>query len=359
MNSQSPTQIMIPASQSLKEAMVRLNEISEKVLFVIDEHQRLLGSLTDGDIRRAIIQGVDFSSPVEKIMWTKPQFLIRNSPQIPLKARAIMLTHDIEIVPVVDENKKISEFLYWDDVMEGNTASVVVPDTKSTPVVIMAGGKGTRLDPLTKILPKPLIPIGDKPMIEIIMNNFKKFGFHDFRIVLNHKKGLIKAYFLENENETPPQFVEEPKFLGTAGGLLLLKETLKETFFVTNCDILINADLAKILEWHRQEKAMMTLVASHHEMTIPYGLIECDASGFKKIVEKPTMDMIVNTGAYILEPSVFDLMKPDEHLDMNHLIARVAEKGKVSVFPIYQSWFDMGQFKEYQDTLRKLEGLSS
>ena len=144
MNSQSPTQIMIPASQSLKEAMVRLNEISEKVLFVIDEHQRLLGSLTDGDIRRAIIQGVDFSSPVEKIMWTKPQFLIRNSPQIPLKARAIMLTHDIEIVPVVDENKKISEFLYWDDVMEGNTASVVVPDTKSTPVVIMAGGKGDR-----------------------------------------------------------------------------------------------------------------------------------------------------------------------------------------------------------------------
>ncbi len=356
--------VLIDRNKSLKDAMVRLNEIPEKVLFVVDERKRLLGSLTDGDIRRAIIQGVDFAASVEKIMWARPQFLIQNTPQIPLKARAIMLTHDIEIVPVVDADKRICELLHWDDIVTGSLEkeeAVVLPAAQSTPVVIMAGGKGTRLDPLTKILPKPLIPIGDKPMIEIIMNSFRKYGFNDFHIVLNHKKGLIKAYFQESETDKTPQFVEEPKFFGTAGGLRLLREKIRETFFVTNCDILINADLAKILEWHKQEKALITLVASHHEMTIPYGLIECDASGFQKIVEKPTMDMIVNTGAYVVEPEVLDMIAPDEYLDMNHLISRIAEKGKVSVFPIYhgsQGWFDMGQFKEYRETLRKLEELS-
>ncbi|QQR81179.1 MAG: NTP transferase domain-containing protein [Deltaproteobacteria bacterium] len=354
--------IMIAPSTSLKAAMVRLNEVSEKVLFVVDTHQKLLGSLTDGDIRRAIIQGTDFSEPVEKIMWPKPQFLVKNSPQIALKAKAIMLTHDIEIVPVVDEHKSICEFLYWDDVVSGaSSASLALPTQQSTPVVIMAGGKGTRLDPLTKILPKPLIPLGEKPMIEIIMNNFRKFGFHNFHLVLNYKKELIKAYFHEDQTEPLPNFIEETKFFGTAGGLRLLKDTLKETFFVTNCDIIINADMAKIFEWHQQEKALLTLVASHHEMTIPYGLIECDAAGFQKIIEKPTMDMIVNTGAYVLEPEVLDMIQPDEYLDMNNLISRIAEKHgkeKISVFPIYQSWFDMGQFKEYQDTLKKLEEIS-
>jgi NDP-sugar pyrophosphorylase family protein len=211
-------------------------------------------------------------------------------------------------------------------------------------VVIMAGGKGARLDPFTKILPKPLIPLGEKPVIEIIMDNFHKHGFNNFMLTLNYKKELIKLYFKENALPYNVQWVEEEEFLGTAGSLGLLKDKIKETFFVCNCDILLENDYRNILLWHRAEKADMTIIGCHKEVVLPYGTLEVQNGVLKSIHEKPRYDMIINTGVYVLEPSMLEFLSGKDHLDMNHLVEKVAAANKkVTVYPVYGGWFDVGQ----------------
>lgn len=346
--------LIIAPKTTMKEAIVQLNETGKKALFVADPSGRLLGSITDGDIRRAIIRGKEFSTPVASIMCSTPQSLNANQKDYRAKAKQLMLDFDVEHIPIVDERGSILEILNWQNLFSDKKG---IPLTKplSNPVVIMAGGKGTRLDPLTKILPKPLIPLGEKPIIEIIMDNFRARGFSHFTMTLNYKKELIKAFFSENDSEINLHFAEEPDFLGTAGSLFLLKDKIHETFYVTNCDIILEAEFEKVLEWHQREKAVMTLIGSHKEMHIPYGLIECNGEGFKAIKEKPVLDLVINSGVYICEPAIFSLIKDGEFLNMNELIERASQAGKVSVFPIYEGWFDAGQFKEYQDTLRKIE----
>lgn len=346
--------LYIRTDSTVKEAIWQLNDTAKKVLFVIDFGEHLIGSLTDGDIRRALLKGMDFSAPIERIMCHDPQFLPDKTPDVRTKAKRIMLKHDIELLPILDADRRIVSVLSWQELFSDEVRDTSRKEEISNPVVIMAGGKGTRLDPLTKILPKPLIPLGDKPIVEIIMENFRKHGFSKFYLVVNYKKELIKAYF-NDESVTGIECVEEHVFLGTAGGLRLLRKKLDQTFFVMNCDIILESELDRILSWHKTEKALMTLVGSHREMVIPYGLIECANGGFQRIKEKPVIDMVINTGAYVMEPEVLEYIKKDEFIDMNHLIERVAAKGKVSVYPVYNGWFDTGQFKEYQETLRKVQ----
>lgn len=222
--------------------------------------------------------------------------------------------------------------------------------------VIMAGGKGERLDPFTKILPKPLIPVGDKPIIDKVMENFNKYGISNFVLTLNYKKEFIKMYFKENETPYNIKFLEENEYLGTAGGLSMLNGMVKEAFFVCNCDTIIEDDFNDILAWHKSEKALLTIIGCHKEMVIPYGTLELKGSRLRKINEKPVLDLIINTGMYVMEPQVLELVPPSEHLGMNQLIEKIMKRGKVAVYPISDGWFDIGQWKEYKDSLRLLEG---
>lgn len=346
----------ISPETSLKTAMRALNAASGKVIFVLDRDERLIGSVTDGDIRRAILNGIAFDRSISEIMFKRPRFVRRTENNYEDVAKKHMLDRKIYVIPILDEVNRIIDILFWNDFFEIHPHETHPFKPLTNIVVIMAGGKGERLDPFTKILPKPLIPLGDKPIIEKIMNNFNKYGFSNFILTLNYKKELIKMYLSENRFPYDIEYVEEDdKFLGTAGSIGFLKDKVKETFFVSNCDVMLESDFRNILLWHKGENALVTMIGCHKEMVIPYGTLEVDGGSLKAINEKPTFDMIINTGIYIMEPEVLSLILPGEHLDMNHLAERAMKKGKVSVYPICDGWFDIGQWKEYKDSLYLLQ----
>lgn len=345
--------LIITPETSLKATMRFLSSAGgSRVLFVVNEEDKLIGSVTDGDIRRAILNGVGFEQHIYKIMFKFPRFVISSEKEYHKKAERYILDEKLYAIPLLDEAYRIVDILFWHDFFEDHPLESHTIHTVTNPVVIMAGGKGERLDPFTKILPKPLIPLHDKPIIEKIMDGFNKYGFTNFVLTLNYKKEIIKMYLKENQFPYKIEYVEEDdRYLGTAGSLSLLKNRIKETFFVSNCDIIINHDFKNILLWHKGEKALITLIGCHKEMAIPYGILKVDSGYLKAINEKPSFDMIINTGVYIMEPEVLDFISPRDHLDMNHLLERVMRQGKVTVYPICDGWFDIGQWKEYRDSL--------
>ena len=228
---------------------------------------------------------------------------------------------------------------------------------ESIQVVIMAGGKGTRLYPYTKILPKALIPIGDYTISERIINNFQQYGCKHFVMILNHKANMIKTYFEEIDKEYRIDFEKESKFLGTGGGLALLKGKINNTFFLSNCDILIDADLECIYKTHKKEKNKITFVCAMKDVVIPYGIIETDSYGkITEIKEKPEFSFLTNTGVYVVEPEVIEELVDDEFIHLPDIAKRYIEKGeKVGVFPISEkSWMDMGQFNEMDSMVKRL-----
>lgn len=355
MNNEEIKKIIIFPETCLKTAMRALSAGSARILFVVDNEDKLIGSVTDGDIRRAILNGTSFESPISKIMFKSPRFVKRTDERFKQKAKRYVLEEKLYTIPVLNEAERIIDVLFWHDFFENHPHEYHPYHPLPNPVVIMAGGKGTRLDPFTKILPKPLMPFGDKPIIEKIMDNFNKNGINNFILTLNYKKEFIKMYLKENTFPYNVEWIEEDKYLGTCGSLGLLRDKIKETFFVCNCDILLDSDFKNILLWHRGEKALITLIGCHKEMVIPYGTLQIDNSYLKNINEKPTFDIIINTGVYIIEPEVLKFISPDEYLDMNNLVKRIMQKGKVTVYPVCDGWFDIGQWKEYKESLYLLQ----
>lgn len=347
--------LIISPDTSLKVAMKTLSLNSGKTLFVVNSEQELIGSVTDGDIRRALLRGVGFDCPVCEFMYQHPRVVYSMEKYPKEQAEKIMLEEKLQVIPLLSPSKKIMDIFFWYDFFEHSPSQFQEKETLSYPVVIMAGGQGTRLDPFTKILPKPLIPIGDKPIIEKIMNHFSKFGFKNFIFILNYKKELIKAYLKENQFPYNIECIEETKYLGTVGGLELLKTELKETFFVTNCDILIDTDFKSILDWHRNEKAILSLVGCHKEIMIPYGTLIMSDGHLTSINEKPKFDCVINTGVYVMEPHILQYLDRGEYLDMNHFIERVRQKGKVTVYPLSEGWYDLGQWSEYKESIHLLQ----
>lgn len=345
--------LLISTDTTLKESMQRLNETAEKILFVADENDKLLGTVTDGDIRRGLINGFKFSDKVEKVMFKQFTSFFCDEADKKEKAERIMLREKIEQIPILDKNNQIIDVIFWTDIF-GEKETIAEKQFFTNPVVIMAGGKGTRLDPFTKILPKPLIPIGEKPIIEIIMEKFYKQGFQNFIFTLNYKKEYIKMFLRENSFPYKIDWVEEDDFMGTAGSLSLLKDKINEPFFVSNCDIILNADYTDIIKWHKENKNLVTLIGCHKEVKVPYGILELEDGILKSFVEKPNYDVIINTGVYILEPEIIGMIPDNKSINMNTLIEEVSKKGKVSVYPIHDGWMDVGQWEEYKNSLREI-----
>ena len=345
--------LLISSNTTLKESMQKLNDTAEQIVFVTDEDNKLLGTVTDGDIRRGLINGFKFSDKVEKVMFKQFTSFFCDEPDKKEKAERIMLREKIEQIPVLDKNNHIVDAVLWTDIF-GKKKSVGEKQTYTNPVIIMAGGKGTRLDPFTKILPKPLIPIGDKPIIEIIMEKFYKQGFQNFIFTLNYKKEYIKIFLRENSFPYKIEWVEEDDFMGTAGSLSLLKDKINEPFFVLNCDIILNTDYTAIIKWHKENNNLITLVGCHKEVKVPYGILELDDGILKSFVEKPNYDVIINTGVYILEPEIIGMIPENKSINMNTLIEDISKKGKVSVYPIHDGWMDIGQWEEYKNSLKEI-----
>jgi dTDP-glucose pyrophosphorylase/CBS domain-containing protein len=350
--------LLITTDTNIKEALQKLNETSEKILFVVNENRGLLGTVTDGDIRRGIIYGMKFSDSVENVMSRYFISLRSDEPEIMKHAKVLMLDTKIEQIPVLDNDDIIVDVILWTDVL-GAKQQTKIRRIHKNRIVIMAGGKGTRLDPFTKILPKPLIPIGDKPAIELIMERFYKFGFNQFTYTLNYKKEYLKLFLKESVFPYSIDWVEEEHFLGTAGSLALLKDRIDDTFFVANCDSFLDVDFEEVLNWHKEQKAAVTILGCHNEIKIPFGVIEMSNGTLKKISEKPVHDVVINTGVYVMEPHVISYIPDGKHLDMNTLMDIIVEKEKVTVYPVYGGWFDIGQWEEYKKSVQHFKDLQT
>jgi len=339
---------------TIRKAMKKLNQSGEKCLIITNAQKRLFGTLSDGDLRRAILKGATVGDTIEGIYQHKPTVL-RHKHYDLSEAKKLFTKQKFDIIPVVDQVGKLKDILFWETVFRnGENKEKKCLDT---PVIIMAGGKGTRLELFTKVLPKPLVPIHEKPVIEHIIERFTDVGVDQFILTINYKARIMKAYFEELNPNYSIDFVEEHKPLGTAGSLKLLENKFDKPFMVSNCDIIIKTDYLDLYEFHQKNNFDITLVASMKNYTIPYGTCELNGEGhLKQINEKPEYDFLVNTGLYIINPDTLHLIPADKLYHITHLIEATQKSGKqVGVYPIDDdAWIDVGQWTEYQQAVDRL-----
>lgn len=344
--------MIITANATLVDALARLDATAKGILLVVDEEERLIGTLTDGDIRRCILRCGGLNAIVLDAVHRHP---VTIAPERIAEGANLLAEAKVSLLPVIDEDGRVVDCLFAD----GSTITQSQDHEKvDLPVIMMAGGLGTRLYPYTKILPKPLIPVNDVPIAERIINQFYSQGCRKFTLIVNHKKEMIKAYFKECEGDFEVDFVEEGVFLGTGGGLGLLRGRIDSTFILTNCDILVRANMANALELHQSDGNAVTMFASLKNYEIPYGTVEIDEGGsISRMVEKPRIPFLVNTGCYLVEPYVLDLIAKDEEVGFPDVIKRCQEHGfRTGIYPISEdSWMDMGQLDELRAMSMKVQ----
>lgn len=344
--------LIIDKTFTIRAALKQLDMEAKGFLAVIDEYNRLIGTITDGDIRRWILKNGSLDEYVTEVMNRKPISLLIGEEH---NFKKVMQKYSIKALPILNEDSEIIDILFSEDVLTNEYKRCSL---KKIPVVIMAGGLGTRLYPFTKILPKPLIPIGDTPILERIIDKFTTFGVNDFYLTVNYKKNMIKSYFNELDKCYNIEYVEEDEPLGTGGSLYLLKDRIHETFFVSNCDILIDCDYESLYNHHKKSGNKLTVVTSLKNYTIPYGVFNINDSGcIKEIKEKPEYSFLINTGMYVLEPEVLEDIPEGEFYNLTDIIEKYINAGiKVGVYPISeQSWMDMGQISEMKEMVERIE----
>ncbi len=337
---------------SIRAAVKKMDESDMAFCVCVDEEDKVLGVISEGDFRRAVHQGIQLDESVTKIF--NVNFVSVGKDYSQNEVESIFNNTIVQRVPVIENGVllniiKIEEFHGVDENRRKRTID--------NPVVVMAGGKGSRLDPFTRILPKPLIPIGNDPVIKIIMDEFYKFGMSNFYISLSDKEKMVKAYFHDHDLGYQIKYVYEGKPLGTAGALKYLEGKIKKPFFVSNCDIIIRTDYVSFCDFHKDGGYALTIVASMRQHVIPYGVCETDNGGeLKSIREKPHYDFLVSAGMYLLEPELLQYIPEGETFDMTDLIRKVKDSGlKVGIFPVSEkSWIDVGQLSEYRKIVNKL-----
>ncbi len=344
--------ILIDKSARVTEALRQLDKTAEKILFVVEENNKLIGSLTDGDIRRWILKDGSLNAEVETVCFKRTYFVTTNYNLEKVKDE--ILKRKIEYVPVVNQKNEIVEFLVWDKLF-GNKIIRKTKDKLDAEIVIMAGGSGTRLDPFTRVLPKPLIPIGEKTILEIIIDKFSEYQINRFFVSINHKAKIIKSYFEEVNPEYDLTYLYEEKPLGTVGTLKQLENKIEKTIILTNCDIIIEADYSDLLKHHKEQQNDITIVTSLKHYNIPYGVCEIENGGkLVNIKEKPEYDFLVNTGMYLLNPAVLKYIPQNEFFHITHLIDKIKTTHKIGIYPISEnSWIDTGEWVEYRKAIEK------
>lgn len=341
--------LIISEEASLLDALAQLDKSAQKVLFVTQGY-KLCAALTDGDVRRWILSKGSLEAKVRDFANYSPKYLPVSDRN---QAMTRMLEFHLEALPLVNDMMEIVdvELIYESD------AEIPEP-ALNLPVVIMAGGLGTRLYPYTKILPKPLIPIGEIPIAEHIIKSFRKYGCREFLMIVNHKKNMIKAYFNEIEKDYIVEFVDEEKPLGTGGGLSLLKGKIRTPFILTNCDVLLKEDYEKMYRYHQEKGNVITMVCSLRDFVIPYGVVDMGQDGcIDALREKPHLSFFVNTGVYLVEPEVIEGLQHDHSISFPAIIENHMRLGdKVGIYPISEyAWMDMGQFDSMDDMIKRIE----
>jgi dTDP-glucose pyrophosphorylase len=339
--------ISVNPNITIRQAMKALDKTAEKCLIVVDENKKLLGTLTDGDLRRSILSGMNFTENITECYQKKATTFTQGN-YTQEDATRVLLDKNLDLIPIIDKDGNVVDYLTWSN-MNGRKQNKKVLDDVS--VVIMAGGKGTRMKPFTNVLPKPLIPIHEKPIIEHIIEKFTDVGCLEFYLTVNYKSKILKAYFDELQPHYDVSFVDEKDPLGTAGSLQYLKGKFDKPFFVTNCDIIIKEVYTDLYDFHQKGEYDITLVASAKEYIIPYGTCELNSDGhLSHINEKPKYEFLINTGLYILNPEVLEIIPENKFYHITHLIEDAKSQGKkVGVYPIDDDgWIDVGQWSEYK-----------
>ena len=333
---------------SVSEAMQKIDKNTFGILFIVNNAGILLGCVTDGDIRRYLLSGGQMSESVLEATNKKPKVAKSDD-------EAVKLYHkkNYIVIPIVDENNKMIA-LY-----SGEGQRIRKKNSLNIPVVINAGGKGTRLDPFTKVLPKPLIPVGDLPIIEHIIQEYQSYDCNKFHIIVNYKKDLMKAYFKDNENNYDITWYDEETPLGTGGGLSLLRGKIQGTFFFANCDALLVANYESMLKFHKEQGNVITMICAYKNINIPYGVVEMGENGvIESMKEKPLVSFLTNTGIYIVEPEVIDDMEDGVSIGFPDIVEQQRQKGRrVAVYPVSENdWMDMGQLPDLEKMRIKLYG---
>ena len=344
--------ICIDVEASALSALKQMDTTHRKLL-IVTKNGQYNNLLSIGDIQRAILKGTDLNHSIEGIL--RPKTNVATVHQRREEVERYVKEHKTEFMPIVDDKGNLVDVIFWDELFK----TVVHHRTEDfhLPVIIMAGGQGTRLRPLTNVLPKPLIPIGEQTMLEDIMDRFVECGCHDFYISVNYKADTIRRYL---DNQKKPQYnisyFQEDKPLGTAGSLHLLKNKILETFFVSNCDSIIDEDYGEILRYHRENENEITMISAMKSIFIPYGTLETGENGLlESLHEKPELTFKINTGMYILEPHLLKEIPSDRIYHITYLIEKLIREGRrVGVYPINEgSWTDIGNWDEYLKYITK------
>ena len=330
---------VLTTKATIKDVLKNINKSGSRISLIVNSKKEFQGTISDGDIRRALISNLEQNSSIQKII-NKNSLMV--SPKIKREiVLDLMIKNKIQQIPVINENKKIVGLYLWDEV-------VSLKKIQNT-MVIMAGGKGTRLGKYTKKCPKPLLKVNGKPMLERIIVRAKLQGFKNFLISINYLGQMIKDYFHNGEKwNVKIDYIKEDQPLGTGGGLRLISPKLKLPFVVSNCDIMTDFHYGELLDFHYNHKAEATMAVRSHEWENPYGVVRTKGVDIIGFEEKPVVRSHINAGVYVLEPSAINVIKKNEKLDMPNIFERLKKKNlRTVVYPIHEPWADIGMPEDY------------
>ena len=341
---------LISQEGSLKDALKLITKNGCKTVIVVKKNF-FLGTLSDGDIRKAVLNKNNLNKKIIKFYNRNSIFLKKNS-YTTTEVQKIFLKYNLDLIPVIDNQKHLYKILTWKEIFNAERKIKKI----KIPVVIMAGGLGKRLLPVTSVLPKPLIPIKGKPVIDYILENFKNGGFYKFNFVINYFSQIVKAYLTGNKYDKNFNFFTEKIPLGTIGGIRLLK--FKEKIvLVSNCDVVFKIDYADFVKFHTENKNDITIAGSHKNIIIPYGVCHLNSLGnLSHIDEKPSFDLLVNSGLYLIKKEVISLIPKNRKVEFTDFIKTCLKlRKKIGIYPILENqWIDMGQWNEYQKAVENL-----
>ena len=332
---------LLSPSATLQQAITNLNETSLQVVLVTAPGDVLVGTVTDGDIRRGLLRGLDLSSSIESIIHREPLVApLQIGRDMVLQ---LMQANSIHQVPVVDENRRVVGLHLWNE--------LIVPRQRANLIVIMAGGQGARLRPHTENCPKPLLPVAGKPMLEHIIERARGEGFRHFVLAIHYLGHMIEDYFGDGGRwQVRIDYLREASPLGTAGAIGLLNPRPETPFLVSNGDVLTDIHYAELLDFHSAHRAAATMAVRMHEWQHPFGVVHTQGVDIVSFEEKPVARSHINAGIYVLEPAAVQALKAGEHCDMPTLFSRLQEKSmRTIVYPMHEPWLDVGRSEDLRN----------
>ena len=333
-------EILLNPTSTIKEALQIIDSGAMRIALVVDSDENLLGTLSDGDIRRGLLNNLALTDSIESVIFRTPTVCTVDDTKE--KILEIALAKKIYQIPIVDNEGKLVGIEEVDELLK--------PSSKSNKVVLMVGGLGTRLRPLTEHTPKPMLKVGNKPILETIIVNFKKYGFTSIILSVSYKSEIIEAYFGDGSKfGVNIEYVHEEKRMGTAGALSLIRDKLNEPFFVMNGDLLTNINFENMMDYHIKNDSFATMGVREYDFQVPYGVVNVEGENILSIEEKPVHSFFVSGGVYVLSNEVLKLIPDNEFYDMPILFEKVIEKKYKSIsFPIREYWLDIGRIEEFK-----------